>query len=403
MQATESLFSPGACSADGSAGCSAGCSADGTADRGVACSDCLLAWLRLAMMPGLPRHAAARLVLAHGTAPAVIAAARTQRLADVGVALPTAAIAAPFAPRARAVAEATLHWASQPGNRLLTLNDAAYPPQLKEIADPPVLLHAQGNLALLQGDRAGRAIGIVGSRRATQQGMANAGNFARALSDAGVTIVSGLALGIDAAAHQGGLGGIGSTVAVVGTGIDVVYPPSNAALDARIREAGCVLSEFALGTPARKQNFPIRNRIISGLSRGVLVVEAAEQSGSLITARLANEQGRDVFAIPGSIHASLAKGCHRLIRDGARLVETANDILEAFGMEAVRGTETMLDELTRAADVLLTALTYDPVPADELAARLKLDPADTQASLLALELAGVVERLPGGVFQRLKR
>lgn len=392
MQATESLFSHGAASG---ADCSAGCG-------GIACSDCLLSWLRLAMMPGLPRHVAARLVHAHGTAPAVIAAAREGRLASGGE-LPMAAMAAPFAPRARAVAEATLHWAGQPGNHLLTLNDAAYPPLLKEIADPPVLLHAQGDLTLLNGDRAGKAIGIVGSRRATQQGMANAGNFARALSEAGITIVSGLALGIDAAAHQGGLAGTGSTVAVVGTGIDVVYPPSNAALDGRIRAAGCVLSEFALGTPAHKHNFPIRNRIISGLSRGVLVVEAAEKSGSLITARLANEQGRDVFAIPGSIHSALAKGCHRLIRDGARLVETANDILEAFGMEAGGGTEAMLDELTQAADVLLTALTYDPVPADELAARLKLDPADTQASLLALELAGVVERLPGGVFQRLKR
>ncbi|QCP14900.1 DNA-protecting protein DprA [Pseudoduganella umbonata] len=351
------------------------------------------------MLPGLPRHAAARLIHAHGTAPAVIEAAREQRLADVGVDLPIVAIAAPFAPRARAVAEATLHWAGQPGNHLLTLNDAAYPPQLKEIADPPVLLHVQGNLALLYG----KAIGIVGSRTATQQGKANAGNFARALSEAGFTIVSGLALGIDAAAHLGGMAGPGSTVAVVGTGIDVVYPVSNAALDARVREAGCILSEFALGTPARKQNFPIRNRIISGLSRGVLVVEAAEQSGSLITARLANEQGRDVFAIPGSIHSALAKGCHKLIRDGARLVETAHDILEAFGIGNAYCAEAMFDELTHAADVLLTALSYDPVGADELAARLKLDPADTQASLLALELAGVVERLPGGVFQRLKR
>ncbi len=377
MQDTESLFS------------SAG--ADG--------SDALLPWLRLAQMPGVPRHLSARLVREHGTPHAVVDAARQGILDNPFGELPLAAIAAPFSPRLRALAEATLHWASQPGNRLLTLNDAAYPPQLKEIADPPLLLHAQGDVSLLYG----KAIGIVGSRKATVQGMANASRFARALSEAGITIVSGLALGIDAAAHQGGLCGDGSTVAVVGTGIDVTYPASNAPLAARIREAGCLLSEFVLGTPARKYYFPIRNRIISGLSRGVLVVEATEKSGSLITARLANEQGRDVFAIPGSIHSALAKGCHHLIRDGARLVDSEHDILDAFGMRRGRCESSMLEELTDAADVLLTALTYDPVPADELARRLKLDPADTQASLLALELAGVVERLPGGAFQRLKR
>lgn len=362
-------------------------------------AEALLPWLRLAMMPGLPRHAAAQLVGVHGTAQAVIDAAREDRLAHVQCPLPVDALAAPFSARALALAEATRHWAGQPGNHLLTLNDTAYPRQLREIADPPVLLHAQGDVSLLHG----KAIGIVGSRSATLQGKANANRFARALSDAGFTIVSGLALGIDAAAHEGGLAGPASTVAVVGTGIDMAYPASNAALAARIRAHGCVLSEFPLGTPAHKQNFPIRNRIISGLSRGVLVVEAAERSGSLITARLANEQGRDVFAIPGSIHSALSKGCHKLIRDGAKLVDTAQHILEAFGMEGGRGEEALLEELTEAADVLLSALTYDPVPADELAARLKLDPADTQASLLALELAGVVERLPGGVFQRLKR
>jgi DNA processing protein len=362
-------------------------------------ADALLPWLRLALMPGLPRHAAAQLVRAHGTAQGVIDAAREDRLAYVQCPLPVAALAAPFSPRAHALAEATRHWASQPGNHLLALNDEAYPRPLREIADPPVLLHAQGDVALLHG----KAIGVVGSRNATLQGKANAGRFARALADAGFTIVSGLASGIDAAAHEGGLAGRASTVAVVGTGIDVTYPASNGALAARIRERGCLLSEFPLGTPAHKQNFPIRNRIISGLARGVLVVEAAERSGSLITARLANEQGRDVFAIPGSIHSALSKGCHKLIRDGAKLVDTAQDVLEAFGLQGACSEEAMLDELTAAAGVLLQALTYDPVPADELAARLKLDPADTQASLLALELAGVVERLPGGVFQRLKR
>ncbi|WP_338770645.1 DNA-processing protein DprA [Massilia sp. METH4] len=362
-------------------------------------AEAVLPWLRLAMMPGLPRHAAAQLIRAHGSAPAVIEAARAHRLADVRAPVPVGAIAAPFSPQARALAEATLQWARQPGNHLLALNDAGYPSLLKEIADPPVLLHVQGDVSLLHR----RAIGIVGSRNATLQGKANANRFARALSEAGFTIVSGLALGIDAAAHEGGLAAQGSTVAVIGTGIDVTYPASNAPLAARIREEGCVVSEFALGSPAHQRNFPIRNRIISGLSRGVLVVEAAERSGSLITARLAGEQGRDVFAIPGSIHSALSKGCHKLIRDGAKLVDTAQHILEAFGIEGQGEEAAILEELTQAADVLLTALTYDPVPADELAARLKLDPADTQASLLALELAGVVERLPGGVFQRLKR
>jgi DNA processing protein len=372
---------------------------DSGAGDSAAGSNALLPWLRLAQMPGLPRHVSARLVRDHGTAHAVIDAARAGRLDNPYGELPLSAIAAPYSPRLRALAEATLHWAGQPGNHLLTLNDDAYPPLLKEIADPPVLLHAQGRLSLLYGN----AVGIVGSRKATMQGVANASRFARALSAAGITIVSGLALGIDTAAHEGGLHGAGSTVAVVGTGIDVVYPVSNAALAARIREAGCVLSEFVLGTSVRQHYFPIRNRIISGLSRGVLVVEAAEKSGSLITARLAGEQGRDVFAIPGSIHSALAKGCHQLIREGARLVDTEQDILEAFGMQRRRAETAMLEELTQAADVLLTALTYDPIPADELAQRLKLDPADTQASLLALELAGVVERLPGGAFQRLKR
>lgn len=388
MQATESLFGDDAVHH----------AVHHDAQHSAHCRDTLLPWLRLATLRGWPRHVIAQLVRDHGTPHAVIEAARQGQLAPNGD-LPIAAIAAPFSPRLHALAEATLHWATQPGNHLLTLNDAAYPAQLKEIADPPVLLHAQGDLALLHGD----AIGVVGSRNATMQGKANAGRFARALSEAGFTIVSGLALGIDTAAHQGGLVGDGSTVAVVGTGIDVIYPASNAVLAARIRECGCLLSEFVLGAPARPYHFPIRNRTISGLSRGVLVVEAAEKSGSLITARLANEQGRDVFAIPGSIHSALSKGCHKLIRDGAKLVETAQDILEAFGRKPPPGETAMLEELTAAADVLLSALTYDPVPFDELAQRLKLDPADTQASLLALELAGVVERLPGGAFQRLKR
>jgi DNA processing protein len=389
--------------------------------------DTVAAWLRLACTPGLGRLAAARLLQYHGTPQAVLAASHDTRPshdadsvdADTPslTAAQAAALRAPLSAAMRALIDATLCWTKQPGNRLLTYNDDDYPPLLRHIPDPPLLLHARGNAALLTRT----AIGIVGSRNATAQGRLNAERFARSLADAGVTIVSGLALGIDAAAHAGALAGAGSTIAVIGTGIDSVYPAANAALAARIAEGGCIVSEFALGAPARAAHFPIRNRTISGMARGVLVVEAAERSGSLITARCANEQGRDVFAIPGSIHATLSKGCHRLIREGAQLVETAEHILAALhinesvthatmhgaGSHDVKSgnascEDAMLTSLLHAAQPLLEALSFDPVSADDLATRLQLNAADTQASLLALELAGVVERLPGGAFQRLK-
>jgi DNA processing protein len=372
--------------------------------------DSVAAWLRLVYGAGLSRLAAVRLLRQHGTPQAIIAASHD---ADTPAGLsrgPAAALRARPSAALRALVDATLEWSAQPGHALLTFHDADYPPLLREIADPPLLLHACGNRALLTRS----AVGIVGSRNATTQGRLNAERFARSLADAGLTVVSGLALGIDAAAHAGALQGAGSTIAAIGTGIDVVYPSANAALARRIAQGGCIVSEFALGTPARPPHFPIRNRTISGMTRGVLVVEAAERSGSLITAHCAGEQGREVFAIPGSIHATLSKGCHRLIREGALLVETADDILAALHVgDAARARHvddgnascesTMLTSLERAAQPLLEALTYDPVSADELASRLQLDAADTQASLLALELAGVVERLPGGAFQRLKR
>ncbi|QGZ41148.1 DNA processing protein [Pseudoduganella flava] len=363
----------------------------------------LACWLRLATLPGLRRHEPPQLVRTFGTPQALFEAAHAGKAGDLSPAL-SAALRKPFAASLHALADATQAWAARPGNRLLTLCDDDYPPLLRQIPDPPLLLHVQGDPALLRRD----AIAIVGSRNATAQGVANAQRFARTLADAGYTIVSGLARGIDAAAHDGGLAGTGSTVAVVGTGIDIVYPAAHERLAARIRADGCIVSEFVLGTPPRQGHFPIRNRIISGLSRGVLVVEAAEKSGSLVTAGVAAEQGRDVFAIPGSIHSALAKGCHHLIRQGALLVDTASDILGAFGhrdtpAQEVCREEVLLEQLTQSARLLLDALGYDPVPADTLAARLKLDAADTQASLLALELAGVVERLPGGAFCRLKR
>ncbi len=388
-------------------------------------ADDLAAWLRLAYTPGMSRIAAARLLQAYGTPQAVLAASAAPQAASCSVscsdndtprlnASQAAALRAPLPAGMRRLVDTTLAWRAQPDHHVITFNDDVYPPLLRHIADPPLLLHACGNAALL----ARPGIGIVGSRNATMQGRGNAERFARSLADAGFTVVSGLALGIDAAAHAGALGGAASTVAVVGTGIDLLYPTANAALAQRIAREGCIVSEFALGTPARPAHFPIRNRTISGMVRGVLVVEAAERSGSLITARCANEQGRDVFAIPGSIHATLSKGCHRLIREGALLVETVDDILQALGADMSAASITqegrsslsdgacedaMHTALLQAAQPLLAALGHDPVGADVLASRLQCNAADTQASLLALELAGVVERLPGGVFQRLKR
>ena len=248
------------------------------------------------------------------------------------------------------------------------------------------------------------AFAIVGSRNATPQGCADAEAFAAALSAAGLAIVSGLALGIDAAAHRGGLAGAGSSIAVVGTGPDRVYPARNRALAHDLAARGLVISEFAVGTPPLKQNFPRRNRLVSGLARGVLVVEATLSSGSLITARLAAEQGRDVFALPGSIHSPFSKGGHRLIREGAKLVETAQDILEELGLAA--GATASAGPRKRAqadapARALLRALGHDPADVDTLAARTRLPVADIMATLTALELDRRVAALPGGIWQRI--
>jgi DNA processing protein len=260
------------------------------------------------------------------------------------------------------------------------------------------------------------AIALVGSRNASTQGIADAERFAEALSRAGYTVISGLAAGIDAAAHRGGLRGGGSTVAVIGTGADIVYPARNRALAHAIAEGGCIVSEYALGMPAIAANFPRRNRIISGLSQGVLVVEAAAQSGSLITARMALDQGRDVFAIPGSIHSPLAKGCHQLIKQGAKLVESAEDVLEELrgisapaparrSLEAQASAEVAPDgaELAQPQSQpgLFQWLHHDPVHIDVLASRSGQSAAALSAELLGLELDGMVEQLPGAHYRRL--
>ena len=308
--------------------------------------------------------------------------------------------------------DTTLEWCKHPGNQVLTFADANYPSSLLTIADPPPVLYVKGRADLLNR----KSIAMVGSRNATLQGIQNARRFAHVLSTAGLTVVSGLALGIDGAAHEGALSEIateGSTVAVTGTGLDMVYPAKHRELAHQIAVHGCLVSEYPLGTPGIASNFPRRNRIISGLSQGVLVVEAAAQSGSLITARSALEQGRDVFAIPGSIHSPLSKGCHQLIRQGAKLVESAQDILEEIHVQNIPFKEKFspphVAVNTAANSVIASALSnqllhaagHDPVSVDELAARTSMTMADVQASLLELELEGRIERLASGMYQAL--
>jgi DNA processing protein len=363
----------------------------------------LAAWLRLERASGIGPRTAVKLLEAFGSIDAILAAGREALAVHLGPAQVRGLCAPPPAELERLL-EATLRWQETPGQRVLALGEPGYPTLLANIPDPPLLLYIKGRAELLDAPM----LAMVGSRNASTQGKANALAFAEALSGAGLCIVSGLALGIDAAAHEGALKGGGSTVAVIGTGPDLVYPARNRALFERIGAEGCILSEYPLGTPPLPSNFPKRNRIISGLAAGVLVVEAAAQSGSLITARQAAEQGRDVFAIPGSIHASLAKGCHILIREGAKLVDTAADVLEAMALSPLArkssppcgaGTSVAAGAIS-TDNALLAALGHDPVEPDMLLASLGLGPGLLSSQLLALELAGMVERLPGGRVQR---
>jgi DNA processing protein len=366
----------------------------------------LAAWLRLDRCPGIGPRTAAALLDAFGSPEAVFAADHARLAARVGAPLAHALLQPPT-DATRRLLDATLAWREAPGHRILALGEPGYPDLLARIPDPPLLLYIRGHARLLDGP----CLAIVGSRNGSVQGRANATAFAEALSGAGLSIVSGLALGIDAAAHEGALRRCGGTIAVVGTGPDQVYPARNRALCERIAQDGCIVSEYPIGTPPLQGNFPRRNRIISGLAVGVLVVEAAAQSGSLITARQAAEQGRDVFAIPGSIHAALAKGCHALIREGARLVETAQDVLEALALSPLLAVhlpraDITIDNMpeqsagTPAESALLDALGHDPVAPDVLQARLGWDVGELSASLLVLELAGKLERMAGGLIQR---
>ncbi|GGC96585.1 DNA-processing protein DprA [Undibacterium terreum] len=352
-------------------------------------------WIRLEQTPGVGQETARKLLAAFGLPQQILAAGfpALRSIVPDRIALP---LSQPPSEQILSQIARTLEWCDQPGNAALTLADAGYPPSLLNIPDPPVILYVKGRLDLLQAP----SIAVVGSRNATAQGIDNAEKFSESLSRAGWTIVSGMAAGIDAAAHQGGLRGPGSTVAVIGTGADIVYPARNRALAHLIADGGCIVSEYPLGMPAIAANFPRRNRIISGLAKGVLVVEAAAQSGSLITARMAAEQGRDVFAIPGSIHSPLAKGCHLLIKQGAKLVESAQDILDELMMgPAQPSLQASLAE-AGADHPLLSAMGYDPVHIDTLALRTGHDVAELHGQLLTLELDGSIEQLPGANYRR---
>jgi len=307
------------------------------------------------------------------------------------------------APRSSRV-DADLEWAERAGNHLVSCNDDNYPELLRQIPDYPVLLYASGNLDLLSAPQ----IAIVGSRNCTPGGAQNAFDFAAQAAVSGLAITSGLALGIDAAAHRGALSVSGGTIAVLGTGLDKMYPQRNRKLAHEIIEKGLLVSEFPFGTAARPANFPQRNRIISGLSIATLVVEAAQRSGSLITARLAAEQGREVFAIPGSIHNPQARGCHRLIRDGATLIETAQDISNELGSLFEFVSQQQLTaraehgiSLNIEQRALLDSIGYDPVNCDLLVHRSGLTIDKLSSMLVELELNDLIQTAPGGCYVRI--
>ena len=401
--------------------------------------DELGAWLRLTLTPGVGNTTARKLLAAFGLPLAVFNQPLTALRQVVGPVTAASLRAEP--PELAELLDTTWNWLSASGGgsarrQIVVLGDADYPASLLTMDDPPLMLYLLGAGVLMpnsplagvnEGNTASKSIAntlahslansiaIVGSRNPTPQGAANARRFSKALGDAGLTVISGLALGVDGAAHEGALDSVvpGSTrlatVAVVGTGLDRVYPKAHLDLAHRIAEHGLILSEYPLGTPPLTANFPKRNRLIAGLARATLVVEAALKSGSLITARLAVEQGKDVFAIPGSIHSTQARGCHALIKQGAKLVESAQDVLEEMTLEtpAARANPTGADTGLPSPGLfginvpLLEALGFDPVGLDALQARGTLDTASLQAELMSLGLEGLVARLPGGLFQRL--
>lgn len=389
--------------------------------------DELAGWLRLTLTPGIGNERGRKLLATFGLPQAIFAQAPG---ALSLVASPAQCAALREEPAGLAVLlETTWQWlqAEGPGSRcVVALGDAGYPPSLLAMEDPPLMLYMMGATHLAPDPD--RSIAIVGSRNPTPQGEGNARQFAKALSESGLTVVSGLALGVDGAAHLGALEGAQavsrrqpathlSTIAVIGTGLDRVYPRRHLELAHRIAASGLIISEFPLGTPPIPGNFPKRNRIIAALAQGTLVVEAALKSGSLITAHMAVEQGKEVFAIPGSIHSPQSRGCHALIRQGAKLVESAQDVLEELRMPTAATAAAALpagsgaeeggdegeedDDGAPARTGLLDTMGFDPVSLDALVARTGIAPANLLAQLLELELDGLVARLPGGLYQRM--
>ncbi|KJA12250.1 DNA processing protein DprA [Acidovorax temperans] len=392
--------------------------------------DELGAWLRLATTPGIGNQTARKLLATFGLPTALFAQTEAALSQCVSERHARALVTVP--PSWPELLEKTWQWlhasdlAEGTARAIITLGDVRYPKKLLDTEDPPLMLYVVGARAVVQGQpfAEGRCLAVVGSRNPTAQGADNAYQFAKALGATGLTIVSGLALGVDAAAHEGALAPIApdrplkqgdapATIAVVGTGLDRVYPSRHLDLAHRIARHGLLVSEYPLGTPPLAPNFPKRNRIISGLSQGTLVVEAALASGSLITARLATEQGREVFAIPGSIHAPQSRGCHALIKQGAKLVESAQDVLEECRWALPAATSFTAGDTAVGTDepaatvpqesALLQAMGYDPVGLDALVNRTGMDAASLQVQLLELELDGVVARLPGALFQRVGR
>lgn len=362
-------------------------------------------WLHLLYCPGVGRDAARRLLARFGS-PLAALQAEPAELAECVNAPIALTLATPPEGHSQRLDD-TLAWlqGDGPRRRVMVLGDPDYPSLLLHTADPPLLLYLVGDPAWLNH----RSVALVGSRKPSAQGRDHARQFAQALSTQDWTVVSGLAAGIDGAAHDGALAGKGSTVAVVGTGLDRVYPASHRQLAHRIAEQGLIVSEFPLGAPPLAAHFPQRNRIIAGLSRGTVVVEAAVRSGSLITAKLAAECGREVMAIPGSIQSPHAAGCHWLIRQGAALVENVEQVLEELeGLPAIETLpapanlppESDGDPADDDNDAVLRALGHDPTSMDTLIERCGWPAPALSAHLLGLEINGQVARLPGGLYQR---
>ncbi|HEY6019573.1 MAG TPA: DNA-processing protein DprA [Candidatus Paceibacterota bacterium] len=352
----------------------------------------LASWITLTQIPGLGSEGLRRLLSSFGSPDAIFALSSSALQNHVK---PAVAKEISRGIKQEAV-EQVFEWLDDPSNDIVTIADTDYPQSLLNTADPPLLLYLKGRRELLNNP----SLAVVGSRNATAQGMRNAESFSEAAGHAGLCIVSGLAHGIDTAAHGGGLRAGASSIAVVGTGLDKVYPAANRNLAHELGRRGALVSEFPLGTPPLAANFPRRNRIISGLSLGCLVIEASLQSGSLITARLALEQGREVFAIPGSIHAPQSKGCHALIKQGAKLVDHVNDILDELKFSPVAVSQSV-SPASHAVHPLFDHLGYEPVDIDTLSALSGLTIDQLSAILLELELEGRVAAVPGGFYQRL--